>query len=371
VSDLLEAAANALGTPSALVQRSAAARAAANGTTAEDILSAWAGGEPMPAATPAPTAPTTAPEPEEAADTTPEAPARTAPVAVLEPPAAAEPEEEYEPEPEEVLEPVAMSERVRIAVRVGAWTGAAFGVIAFLVASGFWAPDAMLSEDGRPAVLATPGGLMLGSALISILFGATVASLSRAVTAWSNPAMQLSSSRSSTGWVGVGVGLILGVGGAAILTALGTPLSTAEPSPIQLPVLATFGVIVIGGALLGAITAAVPQVFGTPVALDEGEADEVAEIRKRIGHAITIPLTGVLLLLLLVLPFAITLFEANHLVTNGAAVIAIITAGGILGFSALAGSKPNMRLTFGEVMFAFVGIATVITIILAVFVFRG
>ena len=50
MSDQLSAAAAALGLPEALVQRSAEARAAESGSSAEEILAAWAGGEAPPAA---------------------------------------------------------------------------------------------------------------------------------------------------------------------------------------------------------------------------------------------------------------------------------------------------------------------------------
>lgn len=49
----LSGAAAALGLPEALVQRSAAARAAETGQTVDEILAAWAGGEPMDAPAPA------------------------------------------------------------------------------------------------------------------------------------------------------------------------------------------------------------------------------------------------------------------------------------------------------------------------------
>jgi mono/diheme cytochrome c family protein len=45
MSDLVAAAAAALGVPEALVRRSAAARATATGTTVDEVLTAWAGGE--------------------------------------------------------------------------------------------------------------------------------------------------------------------------------------------------------------------------------------------------------------------------------------------------------------------------------------
>src|SRR5699024_9409930 len=124
MSDLLEAAAAALGTPAPLVRRSAAARAAETGVSMDEILTAWAGGAPVAAAP--------APAPEASADTAPE-PVAAEPAS---PPPAPEPATEsfpvFEPaavavmeaEPEVDLEPVPMGVRVRTAVRIGAWIGA-------------------------------------------------------------------------------------------------------------------------------------------------------------------------------------------------------------------------------------------------------
>jgi hypothetical protein len=53
MSDLLAAAAAALGTPEALVKRSAEARASASGTTVDEILAAWAGGGSVAGSAPA------------------------------------------------------------------------------------------------------------------------------------------------------------------------------------------------------------------------------------------------------------------------------------------------------------------------------
>ncbi len=84
MSDLLAAAAAALGAPEDLVERSAQARAEADGTTYEAVLSAWGGGAPLPA-------PSAAPEPQAPPATT-AAPAATpaaAPAAVAPDPAPA------------------------------------------------------------------------------------------------------------------------------------------------------------------------------------------------------------------------------------------------------------------------------------------
>lgn len=69
MSDQLSAAAQAMGIPESLVERSAEARAAETDATAEEIIAAWAGGQVAPsAAPPEAEAETTEPETEEPAD---------------------------------------------------------------------------------------------------------------------------------------------------------------------------------------------------------------------------------------------------------------------------------------------------------------
>ena len=63
MSDLLAGAAAALGAPEHLVERAAMARAAADGTTYEEVLSAWGGGVALPTPAPAGAAGTAPPAP--------------------------------------------------------------------------------------------------------------------------------------------------------------------------------------------------------------------------------------------------------------------------------------------------------------------
>lgn len=74
MSDLLTAAAAALGTPEALVKRSAEARAAATGASVDDILAAWAGGAPAPSPAAADTGENAAASPDPADAGTPDEP---------------------------------------------------------------------------------------------------------------------------------------------------------------------------------------------------------------------------------------------------------------------------------------------------------
>lgn len=373
MSDVQTAGA-AMGIPADLVQRSAAARASADGTSVDDVLAAWAGDAPPPEPS-APDESETAPaesdaqaEPAAETEEEPDVEPAAAPVAVIDEPAAPEaPEVEHEQEHEETLEPVALGARIKTAVRVGAWTGAALGVIGFLVASAFWAPNATAQPESGPVVQVGNTGLVIVIALVSVVFGAVVAGVSRAAAAWTNPAMQLSNSKAGTAWLGAVIGLVLGVVAAVMLTGFGTPVEGADPPLVQLPVLSTLFVMVVGGAVLGAVTALVPQLLGVPVAVGEEDVEEVQIVKTRLGNALSIPLAGLLLLVLLVLPFGFTLIESNHLAPGvGGAVVAIITAGGILGFAALAGSRPEMRISFGDLMVAVVGIGVVLVIIISV-----
>lgn len=110
MSDQLSAAAQAMGIPEELVQRSAAARAAASGTDTDTVIAAWAGGESAPAATQAPE-PATTPEPEPATETsTPASPAELEPAAepaeapAMAPAAVTPPPTPTEVSPEEALD---------------------------------------------------------------------------------------------------------------------------------------------------------------------------------------------------------------------------------------------------------------------------
>lgn len=356
-----------MGIPPELVERSAAARAEADGNSMDDVLAAWTGDAPPPepSAAEEPAPETTEPEPEQPAET--EREPEPAPTPVLEEPVVpAGPEVGAEPEPEEELEPVPLAVRVKTAVRIGAWTGAALGVIGFLAASAVWAPNTTTLEDAGPVVQVSPNSIIIGTALVSIVFAAVVAGMSRAATGWTNPAMQLSGSKARTVWLGAAIGLILGAIAGAMLQGFGTAVEGSDPPLVQLPVLATLIVLVIGGSVLGALTALVPQLLGVPVAVDE-DTEEVETMKQRLGNAVSIPLAGLLILVLLVLPFGFTLIESNHLAPGvGGAVVAIVTAGGILGFAALAGSRPEMKISMGDLMVAVIGIGVVLVIIISV-----
>ena len=361
----MTAVAEALGTPADLISRSAAARAAANGTSTEDVLSSWSGGAPV-ALAPAPAPQEDQPSPEDlpsdVATELPEPPSiqlevaqpASVPVAVV---------EETKP-----LEPVDLSRRLRTTGRVGVWTGAVLGLFAFVAATSWWSQNATVAgeEALRPVLVANSQAVMIGIALASLVFGAMVASLARAAAGWTDPGMALSSSKSSTAWIGAAIGLALGFGAGALLAnGFGVPVEGSEEL-VQLPVLVTLTVMVVGGAFLGWVTTIATQLFGVPVAVDTADSDEVGVVRARLANAIGIPVAGLVLLLALVLPFAWALIRSNHLSPGGAAIIAIVASSGVLAFASLAGSKPNMKISKGEFLVALAGIGIVLILVFAV-----
>jgi hypothetical protein len=171
--------------------------------------------------------------------------------------------------------------------------------------------------------------------------------------------------------IGAGIGLVLGLAAGSVLTsAFGQPVEGTE-GLVSLPVLPALIVVLIGGAALGWITAALVQVVGVPASLFESESHEVDAVRSRLGSAIGVPLAGIIALVVLVVPFAYVLIESNHMATGGAAVLAILVSASILGIAGLSASRPGMKIRRGEFVVALGGIGVVILIIVAVFLARS
>ena len=379
MSELLAQAAAALNAPESIVKRSAEARARAGGVSTDEVLAAWAGGAPVAAVAsdaPATAAPVAAPAPAASSvaaagssEVTPPVGATEATPAALV--ATAEPLIEIA---EEVPEPVSLGERVKTAGRIGAWTGSLLGLLGALLASPLLLTAASLggSEgDFRPSVLVTGSRFVLATSLLSIVFGLIVATLSRTLTGWLRPGAALAGHNGVTRVIGAGTGLVLGLGAGSILTsAFGQPVEGSE-GLIDLPVLSALIVVLLGGALLGWVTAALVQVVGVPASLAESETLEVDAVRFRLGSAIGIPLAGLIALAVLVVPFAFVLIRSNHMASGGAAALATLVSASILGIAAISASRPGMKIRRGEFVVALGGIGIVILIVVAVFLARS
>lgn len=374
MSDQLAAASQAMNVPEPLVERSAHAWATATGSDYEDVLTAWAGGEAVAADT-APAAPA-----EEEAEPTPsdeEAPEPTAePAPPPEPSKPAEPAEPRFPvpaapaaEPEPDVEALPLGERLRLAGRVGAWTGATMGLLGLVLASTWLlGVAAVAGEEGAfvPAVEVTTSRFMLATTLMSIVFGVVVATFSRTAAGWVAAGARLDGRNATTVGIGAAIGLVLGLAASAVMvSAFAEPVSGSEGVSLIRVVPGIF-VVLLGGALLGWVTAALVQVQGVPVGLDQVDAEEISEVRGRLSAALNIPVAAVTLLVILVLPLGLVFIRSNEMAAGGAAVLAVFAAAAILGIAAMSASRPTMRVTLGEFLVAVAGIATVVLIIFAV-----
>ena len=150
----LSAASEAMDIPESLVQRSAAARAAASGSSVDEVLTAWAGGESAPA-TPPPAEPEPEPEtqPEPEPETTEPEPA-SAPAEQAQPAAAAAPVA-TQAVPREALPPVTPPVLTGRTEHPFAMMAGAVALLAVALLVGFVAPaiptepDAVYSSAAR------------------------------------------------------------------------------------------------------------------------------------------------------------------------------------------------------------------------------
>lgn len=371
MSEFLAAAAQAMNAPEVLVQRSADARAKATGTSADDILKAWAGGEAVAPAQPAaPVEPDPAPEPAAAPDPAPETvPAETpAPVAAGAPVAAAvavaEPVEE-----DEAVEAVPLGERIRRSSRAGAVAGLVLGLLVALFAAQWLLPRATtIDVDGAPvaAVDVVSGWLIAGYGLLSAVIGVVVAGSSRLVTGWLGRGMRLVGSGSVTGLIGAVTGLVVGAAIAALILGSGTPNDLIE-GVTTVPVLGSLLWSMIGWAAGGWLIGTLVQALGVPVGVETDEAEESVDVRSRLAGAYSLPGLAALSILVLVLPVSYVFISYPA----WAPLVAIFISAAILGFAGLSASRPGMKITAGEFLLAAAGVGVIVVIIAAVLSAQG
>ena len=349
------------GAPEHLVERSAAARAEARGVAVEEVLAAWSGGgdlgtapavvveAPAPAVTEAPPPPSTA-----AAPVPPPAstwlPVEAQEVATVDVDMAVE----DEPEDAESVEPAPLAVRIRLGVKVGAAWGAPLGLVSILAA----APLLLgrLSETtitGGPAIEVT----WTAVAAVAVLWaaaGAVVNVAARAAGRFLSAAYDTNTSPVGSALSGGFMGLVLGAGlGGLLFATAESSLSGTKLVPISSITL--LGLVAAGG-VLGAVIGGTGQAIAQPSALGGAEAEDAEVVRRRIADGLALPVIATLLILVIVVSFGSLLVRF----ASFAPLIAILVSIGALGFAALMASRPNLRVTRGEVLLAAAGVGVVL-----------
>ena len=370
----VSAAAAALGVPESLVERSAKARAAASGTSEDQVLAAWAGGGTVEssASAPAPEQPEEPrPEPEEPhAEPEPEAPvadtpAQARPEAVPQPAAVAV----AAPPAEEPVDASPLSERVGVSGKIGAVVGLVAALVVILFSSQWLLPRAAVTgEEGsfQTVVEVTGSWVIIGSALIGVAVGLALAGISRSVTGMLDRGMRLVSSSTATALVGVATGAVGGAALGAIVVGAGSA-SELAPELTVVPVLAGLMWTVFGWVAVGWATGALVQAVGVPQGLDELEIEESGPVKRRLASAFGIPLAAFVAILFVVLPLAFIFVQFPSF----APVLAIFVSGGILAFAGLSASRPGMRITTGEFLVDGAGVGVILLILVSVLLVQG
>lgn len=366
MSDALASAAAATGVPEALLMRAASARAAVQGVSADDLLSAWGGGAPVPVAAAPPAEQTEPPvsSVQPAAEEPPPEPVEPTAAAVAEPVAVVA---VAQPEPEVIVEPEPLSARLGAGIRVGAIMGTVFGIVLAVLAAPlvFDALNAIQDDAGTRFVAELrPLSVVIGVAVLSALFGGLVARAVVIVPQWMRPGLGVATRPALSVIVGVVSGLVLGLLAAGILIG-GLGEESAIEGHVAIDIVGSVVLAFIGGSVLGAVTGGVTQLMAQPVGSQE-VADE--EVRERLSAAFTTPLmvVGGIAAIVVSLGFLLVQLPA------AAPFIAILAAGSILGFAALAASGTS-RIKVGATEFfvAAAGIGTVILFIALVFQAQG
>ena len=348
------------GAPEHLVERSAAARAQAQGVAVEEVLNAWSGGGGISAAAATVTeSPGTAPAPPVVAPPPAPEPVVEAPepVAVEQEVAVAAAQIVEEEEEAEPVEPAALRERIRLGAGVGAALGAVLGLLT-LVAE---APLVLgrISQTtilGGPAVEVTWTSVAATGAIWAVV-GSIITLAARGAGRFRSAAYDTDTTTLGSVLSGGFVGLVLGCGLGGVIFA------TAESSLSGTKLVSIGAGMVIGvvaaSALLGALVGGIAQATAQPAALVGDEAEDAETVRRRLGDALLFPVTATVLILVIVVSFGSLLLRFSGF----APLIAILVSIGTVAFAAMMASRPNLRVTRNEVLVAAAGVGVVLLMI--------
>jgi len=254
MSSFSVAAAALLGVPEDLVQRSAEARAAAAGSSTEDILAAWGGGAPAPQAAPA-----AAPEPTPAATEAAQAQEIPALVAVA--------EQVFQvPEfIEEELPPVEMAPtmaRLSKGRTLGIGFGLAAGLVTGLLGLLILIPSLSIVE-GVLVGSTAPRKIVFGAAIIMAIAGRFIAQAATRIPAAINRSYELEDSEREIKLTGLVTGLALGLGLGTLIKKGGAP-DILDPTIQVIPIMRSFVTMLLGAGVIGAIVGTLSQIVALP-----------------------------------------------------------------------------------------------------------
>lgn len=344
------------GAPEHLVERSAEARAQAQGVPVEEVLSAWSGGGEIAVAA----APVSEEPPASAAPPSPPpAPAAAAsappPVAVeAEQAAAAVVVQAAEEEEIEPVDPAPLADRIRLGARVGGRLGAALGLGSLAAAAPLLLGRlSQATAEGGPAVEVTWTSAAAFAAVWAV-FGAVITMAARGAGRFRSPAYDTDASVFGSVLSGGFIGLVLGSGLGGVLFAAAEPTLT-DTKLIPVGAVTAAGLLAVS-ALFGAIIGGLGQAMAQPAALSGVEAEDADTVKRRLSDAVLLPVASFAVIGVIVVSFGLLLLRYSGF----APWLAMLVAAGILAFAVLMSSRPNLRVTRGEFLTAAAGVGVVL-----------
>ena len=342
------------GAPEHLVERSAEARAQAQGVPVEEVLAAWSGGGEIAVAAapaseepPAPAAPPS-PPPAPAASAFPPAAVEVEQVAAAVVVQAAE-EEEIEP-----VDPAPLADRIRLGARVGGRLGAALGLGSLAAAAPLLLGRlSQATAEGGPAVEVTWTSAAAFAAVWAV-FGAVITMAARGAGRFRSPAYDTDASVFGSVLSGGFIGLVLGSGLGGVLFAAAEPTLT-DTKLIPVGAVTAAGLLAVS-ALFGAVIGGLSQAMAQPAALSGAEAEDADAVKRRLSDAVLLPVASFAVIGVIVVSFGLLLLRYSGF----APWLAMLVAAGILAFAVMMSSRPNLRVTRGEFLTAAAGVGVVL-----------
>ena len=154
--------------------------------------------------------------------------------------------------------------------------------------------------------------------------------------------------------------LVLGAGLGGVLFALGedslsgTKLIAVSPGTV-------IGLLA-ASALLGAVIGGAGQAMAQPAALSGAEAEEAETVKRRLFDAVLLPAASFAVIGVIAVSFGLLLLRYSGF----APWLAMLAAAGILAFASLMSSRPNLRVTRGEVLTAAAGVGVVLLMLVLI-----
>ena len=372
--NLVQEISNTTGVPQMLVSRSAQARAEANGTDVNTVLSSWSSGTPTEVVA-APVVEETvvaAPVVEETVVAAPVVEETVVAAPVVEETVVAAPVVEetvvVTPLVEEVIEPPAdLFSKIARAVQYGSLFGLVAGFIQAIVISTYLYDGLVLESETFNLIANYEKTTYIAALTTLTTFFAVLNTVNIKKLLESNfIGHGIKSTDRESIFQGIGLGLVFGsISGFFVTSSIGQtiePILPDDPTVFLLPVFGSFWRILLLSTVFQALISVLSVVLGVPKGLEEFEEEEAEIIRNRITGSAVIPLSAIMVGGFIA--FLISQVFINF--HDYAPLFALIISAAILMFAAVMSAGPKIKITKNEVLITVLGIITLTVVIASV-----